>query len=148
MHLLNSSGLLGCTANRRFFRLCKEKRVFAIKQIKSEMRGKKKRHCSTKRYLKWYFRRHGETVSDDGLFLCGATFPAVQLDAAATRQKDLLVHLHWRVPGELASCTPQRNKQHLRPHRSPQYHGMCVHVSRARHELLSMAGESHPPRWH
>lgn len=63
-----------------------------------------------KRYLKWYFRCHGETVGDDGLFLCCATFPAVQLNAAAAWQKNLLVHLHWRVPGKLASCTPQKKR--------------------------------------
>lgn len=98
-----------------------------------------------KRYLKWYFRCHGETVSDDGLFFCGATFPAVQLNAAAAWQKNLLVHLHRRVPGKLASCTPQRNKQHLRLHRSPKYHGVCIRVSRARHEKTQLWAKSHPP---
>lgn len=75
--------------------------ALAMKSINSVLhrKGKKrKKNPETwnpvKRYLKRYFRCHGEAVSDDGLLLRGATFPAVQLDAAAARQKNLLVHLH------------------------------------------------------
>lgn len=133
MRLWNSCGLLGSTFHRLPYNLSNHRK------------GKKNRNLElhvypVKRYLKWYFRRHGETVSDDRLFLCGATFPAVQLNAAAAWQKNLLVHLHWRVPGKLASCTPQRNKQHLRLHRSPKYYVMCIHVSRACHEKKCNCG--------
>lgn len=44
-------------------------------------------------YLEGDFSRHGEAVSDDGLFFRGATLPAIQFNAAAPRQENLLVHL-------------------------------------------------------
>lgn len=58
----------------------------------------------TSPHLEGDFSRHGEAVSDDGLFFGGAALPAVQLDAAAPGQEDLLVHLHRGVASELAGC--------------------------------------------
>lgn len=56
----------------------------------------------TSPHLEGDFSRHGEAVSDDGLFFGGAALPAVQLDAAAPGQEHLLVHLHRGVASELA----------------------------------------------
>lgn len=55
-------------------------------------------------YLEGYFCCHGESMGDDGLFLCGPSLPAVQLHAAASRQEHLAVHLYRGVPSQLASC--------------------------------------------
>lgn len=62
--------------------------------------------CNHPAHLEGDFSCYGEAVSDDGLFFRGATFPAVQFNAAAPWQENLLVHLNWRVPCELAGCTP------------------------------------------
>lgn len=63
-------------------------------------------------YLEGDFRRHGEAVSDDRLFFCGATLPAVQFDAAAPGQEDLLVHLDRGVPRELPGCRREHTHTH------------------------------------
>ena len=61
-------------------------------------------------------RCHGEAVGNDRLFFCGASLPAVQLDATAARKQDLLVHLHRGAPRKLASCDRKHTHTHTHTH--------------------------------
>lgn len=55
-------------------------------------------------YLEGYFCCHGESMGDDGFFLCRPSLPAVQLHTATSRQEHLAIHLYRGVPSQLASC--------------------------------------------
>lgn len=110
-------------------------------------------HCYHPAHLEGDFSCYGEAVSDDGLLFRGATLPAVQFDAAAPWQENLLVHLDWRVPCELAGCTPHTNT-HKHCFRSLLYwfqknqdtnSRMCFHVSWAQKKRLPEADKSYPP---
>ena len=67
--------------------------------------------CSST-HLKRDFRCHGEPVRDDRFLLSCSSFPHVQLHAAASRQKNLPVHLHRGAACQLARWnTGRRNNE-------------------------------------
>ena len=53
---------------------------------------------------------HGEAMSDDGLGVrVPSAIPAVQLHAAAARQQNLPVYLHWGTASQLVACAMGTN---------------------------------------
>lgn len=58
-------------------------------------------HDSCASHLKGDLSGHGEPVCDVGFLVLRPAFPAVQLNAAASGQQHLSVHLHRRQTGQL-----------------------------------------------
>lgn len=72
-----------------------------IKLIKRKTKTSKRHFCSSS-HLKGDLSGHGEPVGDVGLFILWSALPAVQLNTATTGEQHLPIHLHRRIPGQLA----------------------------------------------
>lgn len=90
-----------------FTRVKNDTKLQLIKLIKRKTKTSKRAelclwHFCSSSHLKGDLSGHGEPVGDVGFFILWSALPAVQLNTATTGEQHLPIHLHRRIPGQLA----------------------------------------------
>lgn len=90
-----------------FTRVKNDTKLQLIKLMKRKTKTSKRAelclwHFCSSSHLKGDLSGHGEPVGDVGFFILWSALPAVQLNTATTGEQHLPIHLHRRIPGQLA----------------------------------------------